>query len=117
VGEAPPEPGGPGGRDHGDPAGAALGAGGTLWTRRRLSRLSRRVRPGAVAGDIVSMVDRTRRGASERVRDALDAGRSGARRREDDLWRDITARDRAARERVVLHPVSPDTGARGRSVR
>ena len=42
-------------------AGAALGAGGTLWARRRLERLSRRVRPTAVAGEIVSVVDRTRR--------------------------------------------------------
>ncbi|HUY23637.1 MAG TPA: hypothetical protein VMV22_14995 [Acidimicrobiales bacterium] len=77
-------------------AGAALGAGGTLWTRRRLERLSKRVRPGAVAGDLAAAVDRTTKGAADRVRSALDAGRDGARRREDDLWRDIAARERPA---------------------
>ena len=71
-------------------AGAALGAGGTVWTRRRIERLSRRMRPGTMAGDVVSMVGRTRRAGSSRVRDALDAGRAGARRREDALWRDVT---------------------------
>ena len=70
-------------------AGAALGAGGTVWTRRRLEQLSRRVRPASVAGDVASMVGRTRRGTADRVRDAVDAGRAGARRREDDLWRDF----------------------------
>jgi hypothetical protein len=73
-------------------AGAALGAGGTVWTRRRLERLSRRVRPTAVVGDIASIVDRTRRGTTERVRAAVDTGRAEARRREDDLWRDLAAR-------------------------
>gem|GEM_PF-1964279 len=87
-------------------AGAALGAGGTVWTRRRLEQLSRRVRPASVAGDIASMVDRTRRGTADRVRDAVDAGRAGARRREDDLWRDLlpdrfddTAADRRGDDR------------------
>jgi len=73
-------------------AGAALGAGGTVWTRRRLERLADRVRPTAVADDIVSMVDRTRRGTAARLRDAVDAGRSGARRREDDLRRQLAPR-------------------------
>jgi hypothetical protein len=75
-------------------AGAALGVGGSMWTRRRLERLSRRVRPNAVAGDLVSMVARTRRGAADRVRDALDTGRTEAQRREDDLWHDVAARGR-----------------------
>ncbi|HXQ90869.1 MAG TPA: hypothetical protein VN768_04860 [Acidimicrobiales bacterium] len=73
-------------------AGAVLGAGGTLWTRRRLERLSRRVRPTAVAGEVVSMVDRTRRNAADKVRDALDTGRSDAQRRQDELWRDLARR-------------------------
>jgi len=78
-------------------AGAALGAGGTVWARRRLERLSRRVRPNAVAGEIVSLVDRTRRSAADKVRDALDTGRTDAQHREDDLWRDLAARDRVPR--------------------
>jgi hypothetical protein len=91
-------------------AGAALGAGGTLWTRRRLERLSRRVRPASVAGDIVSMVDRTRRGTTDRVRDAVDAGRAGARRREDDLWRDLGTGDSGA----WAQHATPAEHARGR---
>ena len=70
-------------------AGAALGVGGTVWTRRRLERLSQRVRPTAVAGDLASIVDRTRRQTVHRVRDAVDTGRKEASRREDDLWHDL----------------------------
>ena len=82
-------------------AGAALGAGGTVWTRRRLERIARRMRPASVADDVVSMVGRTRRGAAERVRDAVDAGRDGARRREDDLRRRLAGE----------HPVRPAHGS------
>jgi hypothetical protein len=77
--------------------GVALGAGGTMWARRRLERLSRRVRPTAVAGELASVVDRTRRGAADRVRDAVDTGRAQARRRQDDLWRELRSRDGAPR--------------------
>jgi hypothetical protein len=78
-------------------AGAALGVGGTVWTRRRLDRLSKRVRPTAVATELASMVERTRQGATDRVRDALDTGRSEALRRQDDLWNDLAARGRSPR--------------------
>ncbi len=78
-------------------AGAALGVGGTVWTRRRVEQLSRRVRPTAVATEVASMVERTRRGAADRVRDAVDTGRSEAQRRADSLWQDLSARDRAPR--------------------
>jgi len=78
-------------------AGALLGAGSTLWTRRRLERLARRVRPTSVAGELGSMVDRTRRSAADKVRDALDTGRVDAQRRQDDLWRDLAPRSRAPR--------------------
>jgi hypothetical protein len=76
-------------------AGAALGVGGSIWTRRRLDRLSRRVRPNAMAGEVVAIVERTRRGAVDRVRDAVDTGRTEAQRRQDDLWHDVSARGRA----------------------
>jgi hypothetical protein len=78
-------------------AGAALGVGGTVWTRRRVEQLSRRVRPTAVATEVASIVERTRRTAADRVRDALDTGRTEAQRRQDDLWNDLAGRDRAAR--------------------
>ena len=78
-------------------AGAAVGVGGTVWTRRRVQRLSQRVRPTAVATEVASIVERTRRGAAERVRDAVDTGRSEAQRRQDDLWNELAGRDRASR--------------------
>ncbi len=76
-------------------AGAALGVGGTMWTRRRVERLSRRVRPTALATEVASIVERTRRGAAERVRDAVDTGRTEAQRRQEALWNDLAGRDRA----------------------
>jgi hypothetical protein len=77
-------------------AGAALGVGATVWSRRRLDRLSRRVRPTAMANELTTILERTRRGAADRVRDAVDTGRTEAQRREDDLWRDLADRDRTA---------------------
>jgi hypothetical protein len=50
-----------------------------------------------VAGELVSLAGRTRRGAADKVRDALDTGRTEAQRREDDLWRDLGDRDRVPR--------------------
>jgi hypothetical protein len=70
-------------------AGVALGAGGTLWTRRRLERLSRRLQRGTVAADLASLADRSAHGAVDRLRDAVDAGRDAARRREDRLWHEL----------------------------
>jgi hypothetical protein len=77
--------------------GAALGVGGTLWARRRLERLSNRMRPTALSAELASMVDRTRRVASDRVRDAVETGRTEAHRRQDDLRRDLAARGHAPR--------------------
>jgi hypothetical protein len=78
-------------------AGVALGAGGTLWTRRRLERLSRRLERGTVAADVVSLVDRSAHGAMGRMRDAVDAGRTAARRREDHLWHELGDNGRVPR--------------------
>ena len=76
--------------------GAALGAGGTLWARRRLEAVSERVRTGEITGDVVRIVDHRTKMAARRVRRAVDAGRESARRREEQLWRDMetAARDR-----------------------
>jgi len=70
-------------------AGVALGAGGTMWTRRRFERLTRRLERRTVAADLVSLADRSAHGAMGRVRDAVDAGRDAARRREDHLWHEL----------------------------
>ena len=53
-----------------------------------------------------SVVERTRRGASDRVRDAVDTGRSEAQRRQDDLWNDLAARDRCAAMSAALNSLA-----------
>ena len=42
--------------------GAALGAGGSLWARRRVGLLTERMRSGALAGDVAAIADRGARG-------------------------------------------------------
>lgn len=76
-------------------AGAAIGAGGMVWARRRLESLSRRVRSGELTGDVVAVLDRRAQGAAHRVRRAVETGREEARRREGQLWRDLEVRARA----------------------
>jgi hypothetical protein len=71
--------------------GAAIGAGGTVWARRRVGRLATRLRPGSLAGEVTAGVDRHRRQLTGRVRGAVESGRFEARRREDELWRDLRA--------------------------
>jgi len=74
--------------------GAAAGSGATVWLRRRVDRLSRRMKPAQVAGGVVAMVDNGARSTAGRVRESVDTGRSAARRREFDLRRELEGRDR-----------------------
>jgi len=75
-------------------AGAALGAGGTIWARRRLEVLSDRLRSTEVTADIVSIAGRGTRAGVSHVRRALDDGRQSARRREDRLRHELGVRAR-----------------------
>ncbi len=74
--------------------GAVAGSGATVWVRRRVDRLSRRMKPAQIAGGVVTMVDNGARSTAGRVRESVDTGRSAARRRELDLRRDLEGRDR-----------------------
>jgi Ni2+-binding GTPase involved in maturation of urease and hydrogenase len=74
--------------------GAAAGSGATVWLRRRVDRLSRRMKPAQVAGEVVAMVDHSARSTAGRVRQSVDTGRSAARRREFDLRHELEGRDR-----------------------
>jgi hypothetical protein len=69
--------------------GAALGAGGTLWVRRRVGKVADRLRPSSIAVSATAGVDRRRREVVGRVRGAVESGRLEARRREDELWSDL----------------------------
>lgn len=69
--------------------GVALGAGGTLWARRQVGALSRRLQPARVAGGVVTGVEHRVRSGTGRVRHAVEAGRVDARRRETELRRQL----------------------------
>ncbi len=71
--------------------GAAIGAGGTVWARRRVGKVATRLRPSAIATSATAGADRRRRDLSVRLRGALESGRLVARQREDELWRDLRA--------------------------
>ncbi|MHB8595123.1 MAG: hypothetical protein ACYDB3_12495 [Acidimicrobiales bacterium] len=66
-------------------AGLVLGAGGTLWSRRRLQELSSRARSGRLSGDVLRSVDRRARRVGRSLQGAVHAGRAQARRREEEL--------------------------------
>jgi hypothetical protein len=51
--------------------GAAAGSGATVWARRRVGRLARRVQSGQIAGEVVTLVDHGARTAARRRRREL----------------------------------------------
>jgi len=73
--------------------GAVAGGGATVWVRRRLDRLSHRLKPTQIAGGVVTAMDQGARTTAGRVRESVDTGRSAARRRELELLHDLEVRD------------------------
>lgn len=71
--------------------GVALGAGGTIWAKRRLGALQGRLEPGRVAGDLA---DATR----DRFRAAVGAGREQAQRRESEIRARLEKRQDPSRD-------------------
>ncbi len=65
--------------------GAALGATGVVWGRRRIEATRDRLRPARVAGDVADGVGVRVRGARAHVGRAVAGGRADARRREVEL--------------------------------
>lgn len=78
-------------------AGVVLGAGGTVWSRRRVTVLAERARSGEITGDVVRLVDRGARRVQRRLATAVEAGRVEARRREGELLRVSAPRHGAGR--------------------
>jgi hypothetical protein len=70
--------------------GVALGAGGTIWAKRRLGDLQGRLEPARMVGDVA---DATR----HRVQAAVGAGRAQAQRREQEIRARLEGREMAAR--------------------
>jgi hypothetical protein len=74
--------------------GAAAGSGATVWVRRRLDRLARRMQePGQLGGELVTLVDQGARSTAGHVRRSIDTGRSAARRRSRELHHELERRD------------------------
>ena len=87
-------------------AGLVLGAGGTLWARRRVEALGARLRTNAVADDLAAGLARGARVGRRRVRDSIAAGAEVARRRESELRLELARRDRdhrVAMRRADVH--------------
>jgi hypothetical protein len=75
--------------------GAALGAGASVWVRRRVELVAEQVRSGDVTSHMVAVAKRTAKHGARRVRRAVQAGRDDARQREDQLWQELEVRARA----------------------
>lgn len=62
--------------------GVALGAGGTIWAKRRLGELQDKVEPVRIAGGVAEA-------AAGRVKAAVGVGRAQAQRRESEIRRNL----------------------------
>lgn len=92
--------------------GASLGFGGAMWIRARILRAVERLAPEHVTTEVADNVRRAgvqvgskARQASTTLREAVDEGRTAARRREASLRRDLAAGDRRS------HPREQGVGA------
>lgn len=73
-------------------SGLILGAGGTMWARRRVQSMTRRLQPGRLAHAAAQGAGRRSQGAARHLRGAVEAGRLQARCREDELRRRLGGR-------------------------
>lgn len=103
--------------------GASLGFGGAMWIRSRVLRVVERLAPEHVSAEVAENVRRAggqvgsvARQASSSVREALDEGRSAARRREASLRGELVAGARPKPNRGARKPrrSSNEQGARAR---
>jgi hypothetical protein len=76
-------------------AGAAMGAGTSLWAERRLRRsvqqAAARLQPDALVVGMGRSARQAAGSAGGRVRDALSSGRDEMQRREEELWADLAS--------------------------
>lgn len=72
--------------------GAALGAGGAVWSQRRLAELADRAKEGKVPADVVRLVDRGSKRLGRHVASSMAVGRAEARRRELELRQSVERR-------------------------
>ncbi|HUY64465.1 MAG TPA: hypothetical protein VMV14_08115 [Acidimicrobiales bacterium] len=70
-------------------AGMVVGVGATVWSQRQAAVLTQRARQGRLPGDVARIIDRGSRRVGTRLRLAVDAGRVEARRRQEELHRQL----------------------------
>jgi hypothetical protein len=74
--------------------GAVAGSGATVWARRRVERLSRKMQqPGQLGGELVTLVDHGVRSTAGHVRRSIDTGRAAAHQRSGQLHRELEIRN------------------------
>ncbi len=73
-------------------SGLVVGAGATVWAQRRVQSVARRLQPRQLAAGTAEGAGRSARRAAGHLRSAVDAGRHQARRREDELRRQLGGR-------------------------
>jgi len=76
-------------------AGAALGAGSTLWAERKVRRAvqaaTAKLQPDALVVEVGRSARQVAGSAGERVREAVSSGRDEMQRREEQLWSELAA--------------------------
>ena len=76
--------------------GAVAGSGATVWARRRVEALARKMQePGQLGGEIFTLVDQGARSTAGHVRRSIDTGRTAARARSRQLHHELEKRDRS----------------------
>lgn len=88
-------------------AGAAIGAGSSLWAERKVRRsvqqAAARLQPDALVVEVGRSARQVAGTAGDRVRDAVSSGRDEMQRREEELWAELAAQG----VETGLPPVSP----------
>ena len=88
-------------------AGAAIGAGSSLWAERRVRRslqqAAARLQPDALVVEVGRSARQVAGTAGDRVRQAVSSGRDEMLRREEQLWADLAAQGVA----IDAPPVPP----------
>lgn len=92
-------------------AGAAIGAGSTLWAERKVRRTvqeaAARLQPDALVVEVSRSAKQAAGSAGGRVRDAVSSGRDEMLRREEELWAELAAQG-GTPVAPVLDPVADD---------
>lgn len=97
-------------------AGAAVGAGSSLWAERRVRRTVRqavaRLQPDALVSELGNSALHLAGAATERLRDSVTVGRIEMHQLEDQLWEELAGRGIApGRLPMTLPPEGPKAGS------